>query len=472
VAGPEGSNIGKLMKGSLTVMDIPSDKELATLTKQVVDNNYRFVDPSTLKNKSNNPVPLYAGQGPSPIQYIVFVSKENRTYDEVFGQLPQGKGDPSLARYGAGVTFSNRRKTATVDNAVVMPNHLLLARQFAIADNFYCDSDHSADGHRWLVNTYPNEWVETSVAAAYGGRRGMAEGSVAPGNLALVGSSGAIYPEDYNEAGSMWEHLDRHGIDFFNFGFGLEMAATLSDSTMKYMGVTYQANYPVPAPIFEKSSKKYATYNMAIPDQFRLATFMEEFNERWTGPGKTLPSVLTIILPNDHGAGERPEAGFPFKESYMADNDLALGRLVEFLSHTPYWKNMAIVVTEDDSQDGKDHVDAHRSLLMVISPYAKKDYVGHVHYSFGSIFKTFWHILGLPYLNQYDATATDLADLFTSEPDFSPYRAVPVDARFFDPAKALTPMDTGFDWKAMFESPVLDDPGYLLRTRLDEDARN
>jgi YVTN family beta-propeller protein len=472
VAGPEGSNIGKLMKGSLTVMDIPSDKELATLTKQVVDNNYRFVDPSTLKNKSNNPVPLYAGQGPSPIQYIVFVSKENRTYDEVFGQLPQGKGDPSLARYGAGVTFSNRRKTATVDNAVVMPNHLLLARQFAIADNFYCDSDHSADGHRWLVNTYPNEWVETSVAAAYGGRRGMAEGSVAPGNLALVGSSGAIYPEDYNEAGSMWEHLDRHGIDFFNFGFGLEMAATLSDSTMKYMGVTYQANYPVPAPIFEKSSKKYATYNMAIPDQFRLATFMEEFNERWTGPGKTLPSVLTIILPNDHGAGERPEAGFPFKESYMADNDLALGRLVEFLSHTPYWKNMAIVVTEDDSQDGKDHVDAHRSLLMVISPYAKKDYVGHVHYSFGSIFKTFWHILGLPYLNQYDATATDLADLFTSKPDFSPYRAVPVDARFFDPAKALTPMDTGFDWKAMFESPVLDDPGYLLRTRLDEDARN
>jgi YVTN family beta-propeller protein len=472
VAGPEGSNIGKLMKGSLTVMDIPSDKELATLTKQVVDNNYRFVDPSTLKNKSNNPVPLYAGQGPSPIQYIVFVSKENRTYDEVFGQLPQGKGDPSLARYGAGVTFSNRRKTATVDNAVVMPNHLLLARQFAIADNFYCDSDHSADGHRWLVNTYPNEWVETSVAAAYGGRRGMAEGSVAPGNLALVGSSGAIYPEDYNEAGSMWEHLDRHGIDFFNFGFGLEMAATLSDSTMKYMGVTYQANYPVPAPIFEKSSKKYATYNMAIPDQFRLATFMEEFNERWTGPGKTLPSVLTIILPNDHGAGERPEAGFPFKESYMADNDLALGRLVEFLSHTPYWKNMAIVVTEDDSQDGKDHLDAHRSLLMVISPYAKKDYVGHVHYSFGSIFKTFWHILGLPYLNQYDATATDLADLFTSEPDFSPYRAVPVDARFFDPAKALTPMDTGFDWKAMFESPVLDDPGYLLRTRLDEDARN
>ena len=148
-----------------------------------------------------------------------------------------------------------------------------------------------------------------------------------------------------------------------------------------------------------------------------------------------MPQVLTIILPNDHGAGDRPAAGFPFRESYMADNDLALGRVVEFLSHTPYWKDMTIVVTEDDSQDGVDHIDAHRSLLMVYSPYAKKHYVSHRHYSFGSIFKTFY-ILGIPYLNQYDATATDLSDMFTAQADTTPYDADAVDPRIFDPAKS------------------------------------
>ena len=153
----------------------------------------------------------------------------------------------------------------------------------------------------------------------------------------------------------------------------------------------------------------------------------------------------------------------------MMDNDLALGRIVEFLSHTPYWKNMAIVVTEDDSQDGRDHIDAHRSLLMVISPYAKQDYIGHQHYSFGSIFKTFWHLLGTPYLNQYDAAATDLSDLFGTEPDFTPYQAKPVDARVFDPQKALDPFDENFDWKAMTESPELDNVSDFIESHDEDD---
>ncbi len=155
----------------------------------------------------------------------------------------------------------------------------------------------------------------------------------------------------------------------------------------------------------------------------------------------------------------------------MADNDLALGRLVEFLSGTPYWKSMAIVVTEDDSQGGVDHVDAHRSVLMVISPYAKRDYVSHVHTSFGSIFKTFWHILGIPYLNHYDATATDLADLFTEQPDFTPYNAIPVDTGMFDPDKAYDPIDEEFDWSALQESPVLDHPDYLKKDSEEQDRR-
>ena len=181
-----------------------------------------------------------------------------------------------------------------------------------------------------------------------------------------------------------------------------------------------------------------------------------------------MPQLITVILPNDHGADERPGAGYPFRESYMVDNDLAVGRIVEFLSHTPYWKNMAIFITEDDAQNGVDHIDAHRSVLMVISPYAKKNYISSVHYSFGSIFKTFWNILGLPYLNQYDAGATDMSDMFTSKPDYTPYSALPPDTRIFDPQKALTPYDENFDWNALKESPVIDDPAEMIKDQKEE----
>ncbi|MDX2306533.1 MAG: alkaline phosphatase family protein [Microscillaceae bacterium] len=471
--GPEGSYVGALMKGSVSVMDIPSDEELTKTTQQVINNNFKFEKASSAKftARKDNPVPTYPKQKESPIKYIVFISKENRTYDEVFGQLKKGKGEATLARYGYKASFSNRANTSSVKDADIMVNHLALAKRFAISDNFYVNSDHSADGHRWLVNTYPNQWMETGVSAAYGGNREFREDSKAKGNLSFVGASGAIYPEDYNEGGAIWEHLERNGLEFFNFGFGVEMAATYSDSTLKYAGVRYLANYPLPAPLYSRTSKKYATYNMAIPDQFRVDVFKQEFEEKWMGKGKTLPAMLTLILPNDHGAGDRPQAGFPYRESYMADNDLALGRIVEYLSNTPYWKNMAIVVTEDDSQDGVDHVDAHRSILMVISPYAKKDYIGHEHYSFGSIFKTFWNILGTPYLNQYDAVATDMADLFTDKPDFSPYRALPVDPRVFDPQKALDPFDEKFDWKAMLDSPNLDDPADFKKSSDERDKK-
>jgi hypothetical protein len=208
---------------------------------------------------------------------------------------------------------------------------------------------------------------------------------------------------------------------------------------------------------------------MAIPDQFRIDMFVKEFNEKWISGEDPMPALITVIIPNDHGAGDRPEAGFPYRESYMADNDLALGRIVEFLSHTPYWKNMMIVITEDDAQNGVDHIDAHRSLLLVISPYVKRDYVSHMHYSFGSLFKTFWNILGLPYLNQYDAGATDLADFFTDQPDFSPYSALTVDERIFIPQKALDPFDEDFDWTAVEESPELDNVDDMLNESKERD---
>ncbi|TAE62090.1 MAG: hypothetical protein EAZ89_00045, partial [Bacteroidetes bacterium] len=221
--GPEGSSVGSLMKGTVSLFEIPNDKKMDELTGQVLRNNFQFLPSGDARfaDRKGNPVPLYPGHSSSPIKHIIFVSKENRTYDEVYGQFPKGKGEAALARFGEGASFSNRDGSSKVENTTVMPNHLALARQFAIADNFYVDADHSADGHRWLVCTYPNEWVETSVTSAYAGARNMRQDSKAPGNMAFEGASGAIYPEDYNEGGSMWEHLERYGVSFWNFGCGI-----------------------------------------------------------------------------------------------------------------------------------------------------------------------------------------------------------------------------------------------------------
>ncbi len=460
--------IGSLMLGTVSVIDLPTDDELIVLTEKVVANNFTFKE---VASENKNPIPGYPKEKESPIKYLVFISKENRTYDEVFGQLKNGKGDPSLARFGENRSFTNRKNTVSIENATVMPNHLALANQFAFSDNFYVDADVSADGHRWLTNTYPNEWMETHTAASYGGQRKLKEESNAPGKFGMTGASGAIYPEDYNQHGSMWEHMLRNGIEFYNFGFGVEFdAGSFADSTFKHGGVRYLVNYPLPGPLYDRTSRIFPTYNMAIPDQYRTDMFIKEINEKYINQKKDLPPMLTLQLLNDHGAGERAYAGFPFTESYMADNDLALGRVVEYLSHLPQWKNMMIVVTEDDAQGGRDHIDAHRSLLMVISPYAKRNFNSSKHYSFGSIFKTFWNVLGIPYLNQYDFGVTDMGDCFTSTPDFTPYNAVAVDPRIFDPQKAMTPLDEKFDWEAIKESPRLDDPDEIKKAR-EKDKR-
>jgi hypothetical protein len=469
--GPEGSYIGSLMKGTVQVTDIPSDDQLKSTTDQVISNNFRFTKSidTIYKKRKDNPIPLYPGEKVSPIKHIVFISKENRTYDEIFGQIIKGNGDESLARYGEHASFTNRNKTDSVTDTSVMPNHLALARQFGLADNFYVDSDVSADGHRWLVNTYPNEWCETATAASYGGNRNFKPESKAPGIFAMNGAAGAIYPEDYNEAGSMWDHLERNDVGFYNFGFSIMFEPALYEAEFKYTGIKQFVNYPMPQPLFTRTSKMYPTYNTSIPDQFRIDQFKKEFEEKWVKGKDSMPEMITVIIPNDHGASDRPEAGYPFKESYMADNDLAVGRIVEYLSRTPYWKDMLIVITEDDAQNGVDHIDAHRSVLMLISPWVKRDYVSHVHYSFGSLFKTFWNVLDLPYLNQYDASATDLSDFFTNTPNYEPYNALEVDPRIFNPQKALDPFDEKFDWKSLNESPIMDNEEDMLRESKEED---
>ncbi len=467
------SYIGTLMKGSVSVIDIPEDNEFPSLTEKVISNNFRieYVNNSLRKKSEQSPIPLYPGEKESPIKYFVYIVKENRTYDQVFGQLGPN-GDPSIADYGYGATVSNNDSSSIVENVDVMVNHLKLAKEFAISDNFYCDGDHSVDGHWWLVNAYPNDWIETEVPIQYGGGKSQIKDSDAPGNLGINSSCSQI-PEDYNEAGSMWEHLDRNDISFFNFGIGTMFSPSITgnpDRTQeKNIGYKNAYNYPISEALLKNTSRRFATYNTGIPEQYRVDVFMEEFNEKWmpqngAEPKEELPRVIVLYYGMDHGDRERPEDGYPYRASYMVDNDLALGRTVEFLSRTPYWKNMAIIVTEDDSQAGRDHIDAHRSIFMVISPYAKKNYIGNVHYSFGSIFKTFWHSLGIPCLNQYDLSANDLSDMFTTEPNFSPYDAAPIDRRIFDPELALTPLDENFNWEAVRLSAELDNVEDFIET--------
>ena len=459
-AGPghrpgDPTGIGALMRGYINVIPLARAlRELDALTARVVANNVRFTPIEDDPRKSGFPIPPVPGAWKSPIKHVVYVTKENRTYDEIFGAMPGGRGDAELCRLGRPIDVTNRDGTRTVKDVVLMPNHIALARRFAINDNFYCDSDHSVDGHRWLVGTYPNEFMEARI-----GESALGNG---PGNFAFIGSSGAIYPEDYNEAGSIWEHFGRNNVSFFNFGLGFEFKPQDEEQSYRYTGIRMSINYPMPQILLENTSRKFATYNMSVPDQFRMDMFEEEYREKWLSGKEPFPGVITIMLPNDHGSAERPEDGYPFWGSFMSDNDLALGRLVELLSHSPWWNEMAIFVTEDDAQGYRDTVDAHRSICMVISPYAKRDYVSHTHSSFGSMLKSMFLIHGIPALNQYDAFSSDLSDMFTHERDNAePYAALPVNIEIFDPQKALDPFDADFNWKAAAEVVPMDHQPFL-----------
>ncbi|OQC05147.1 MAG: Phosphoesterase family protein [Candidatus Hydrogenedentes bacterium ADurb.Bin101] len=449
------TGIGDLMRGYVVLTDIPETQEaLDALTAQTIANNVSLYPVEEDTRDTGNPVPPATKAWESPIKHVIYITKENRTYDEVFGAWPKGRGDAAVCRLGKPIEVSNKDNTKTVKDVVLMPNHLALAKRFSMSDNYYCDSDHSVDGHRWLVGVYPNEFMECRIGES---AKGMG-----PGNHAFVGSSGAVYPEDYNEGGAIWEHFDRNGIHFRNFGLGFEFKPQDEEQAYHDTGIRLTINYPMPKALFENTSRQYATYNTDIPDQFRFEQFEREYRERWLSGKEPFPDVITLMLPNDHGAGERPEDGYPFWGSYMCDNDLALGRLVELISHGPYWKDCAIFVTEDDAQGYRDSVDAHRSICMVISPYAQRDYVSSRHTSMSSILKTMFLILGLPALNQYDGFASDLSDMFTTEPENAePYNALPVNAEVFDPQQALDPFDAEFNWRALEVREPIDNHHYL-----------
>jgi hypothetical protein len=185
--------------------------------------------------------------------------------------------------------------------------------------------------------------------------------------------------------------------------------------------------------------------------------FESEFTKMWLNGKEEMPQLITMQVPNDHGAGARPDDGYPYQHSYMADNDLAVGRILHFLSRTKYWRKMLVIITEDDPQGGVDNVDAHRSVLMMAGPYVKRGYTSHTHANFGSILKVIYNILNIKYVNQYDVTASLLTDFFTSKPDYTPYTLVMPDKRVFDPQKAMDRYNKNIDWRKIMQGPKMDD---------------
>jgi len=448
---------GMLRRGTISMFRMPEAGELVKLTATVMENNGFTA----------------AGEAPrlpEGVQRVVLIVKENRTFDEVLGDIASAsngavRGAPALARFGrhgrVQAPLGGLRRRPPAGDVDVTPNHHAIARRWAFSDNFYADAEVSVDGHHWLAGSYPDAWTESSLMAAYGGEKDFRMPTTAPGRLQFAGSNASLHPEEQLEAGALWHHLERNGISFRNFGEGFELAGVSEGEGMKPTGARYLTNVPMPDPLYRNTSRTYPQFNMNIPDQFRASQFIEECERRYVKGGEPFPQFVYIHLPNDHIAKARPEDGYPFEASFVADNDYALGRILEYLSGTPWWRDMAVFITEDDAQGGVDHVDSHRTLLLVGGPYAKRNYVSRVNASFPGLLKTVFRLLGMPPLNLFDAAASDLSDCFTTEPDYTPYKAVPPDVRVFDPAKAREPLDPK-------PSVRMDDPAFLQKQHRGE----
>jgi DNA-binding beta-propeller fold protein YncE len=445
----QGSYVGDIQLGSFQRVRLPDDAQLTKYTKQVIDNTFASV---SMSDDKKNPLPALPGLHKSPIKHIVYITKENRTYDEIFGQMKNANGDSTLARFGVNCEYTLPGMfRSEFPNLRISPNHIKAAKQFSFSDNYYCDSDASIHGHHWMMGVIPNEWVEANSSVT---KTAMLF-SNAPGRR-HPGTTGSIDPEDYAEIGGLWEALERQNVSFYNFGEANETAHTREEWYDTNTGAAHGVMVPMQKALFNRTSHNYAGFNMNIPDQYRMDQFEKEFTEKWITGKETMPSLIAIQIPNDHGASLRPEDGYLHSQSFMVDNDLAVGRILHFLSRTKYWKDMLVIITEDDPQGGVDHVDAHRSVLMMAGPYVKRGYVSHTHANFGSVLKTIYNILGVPYVNQFDVTASLLQDFFTSTPDYTPYTMERHDSRIFDAELAMKKYNRTIDWRKIEQGPPLD----------------
>ncbi|MEQ1486241.1 bifunctional YncE family protein/alkaline phosphatase family protein [Methyloglobulus sp.] len=419
--------------GTVNIIPVPVESQLASFTQRVYANN-GFVEQKMIAD-NNNPIPNKAGMSSKQIKHIIFLNKENATHDLIFGDITSTR---------KGVAVNSEPSFALGYDA--SPNHHELALSFGFSDNFFLEPSVSSDGHRWLTNTYTAEFEETHWPADYGGRRSEADddpevNAKYPGRKGFTDANASPEPNDYNQHGGIYMHLKRHNKSFINFGNGFEFALISEPFGTEPTGAREKANVPMEKVVRDNSDHLYPTYNTRIPDAplpedptrfSRFGRFKQVFEDRFldkkSGECK-LPSFVDLYYPNDHGGGANhinpTGQAWGFKR-YVQDNDAALGMTVELISHSPCWKDTVIFVMEDDTQNGFDHVEGHRSIFLTISPWAKHEYVSKTHTSLSSIFKTIDLILGMPPLNQYDAAATDLRDFFTSKPDFTPYTFAPI----------------------------------------------
>ncbi|MCW3099574.1 MAG: beta-propeller repeat protein, partial [Chthonomonadaceae bacterium] len=462
------------LRGVFSVLATPTDTQLGPMTQNVLTYNGMTDHSADRAKMTNSVVPALPGKPSEQIKYVVFITKENHTYDAIFDHVPGANSDPSLLRWGYHQTISAPGQPTLTDVAV-MTNHNALAKQFTVSDNFYMEPEASGVGHRWLVGVQPDNFCQMLYTLGWSFKLN----STAPGRRASFGSNGSIAPEDYPEAGSMWEHLAHYSVPFRNYGEGFEFAGVGEDADESRTGAREVINMPMSKVLYDRTCRDFPIFNMNIPDQYRAFWFEQDFTRLFLAqpqatartassisksksghqPAKVaMPHFINICICNDHGTGPKPEKGYPYVASWMADNDLALGRIVDFLSHTPYWKNMAIFVTQDDSGGEPDHIDAQRSVLLCISPWAKHAYVSHRQTTIVSMHRTLYEILGLPALNMFDGLANDFSDCFTDTPDFRPYNAVSVDPRIFDPEKAKDPKDPEYKKARQTASILRDDP--------------
>ena len=395
--------------GSVSLVKMPSAGQLAVDTQTVLANmRYPLLRQAALPPRAGRapcPVPERVGE-PSVFKHVVYIIKENRTYDQVLGDIKEGNGDPSLCVFGERAT----------------PNQHKMVREFVLLDNTYCSGILSADGHQWSDSAFTTDYMERSFA---GFPRSYVDGMEDTDIDALA----------YSPGGFIWDNVLAHGKTLRDYGEFAITESSWKDSSRKdrlrfrdyyrdfVEGTGAIKIYSRPA--IESLRPWLATntvgWDMSIPDVFRAAQFIKELKE--FEQNGNFPNLSIICLPNDHTSGTK--AQFPTPAAQVADNDLAFGQIVEAISHSRFWKETCIFAIEDDPQNGWDHVSGYRTTAYVVSPYTRRNAVVRTQYNQTSILRTIELMLGLPPMNQLDATATPMTDCFVTAADLTPFSAVP-----------------------------------------------
>ena len=387
------------------------------------------------QNPSAKPVPIPKMLGePSLFKHVIYVIKENRTFDQVFGDIKGARAEPALCVFPEKIT----------------PNHHALAKRFGVLDNYYCNGVLSADGHSWAT-----------------------EGNVTPYLERAFGGFARSYtfgddPITYSSSGFIWDKILGAGLSFRNYG---ELDYAKPPTGMKYQEIwkAYSEGKPIEfsqtigiSRLKDYSCRDYPGWNMVIPDVLRMDRFLKEFRE--FEKDETLPNFSIVYLPQDHlGGGVTSQA-------HMADNDLALGRLVDAVSKSKFWKETLIIVNEDDPQNGYDHIDGHRSICLVISPYSKPG-INHQFYNQTSALRTMLHVFGLTPMNQQDSSAPLMSGCFQATGDFSPYNAIAANVPLNETQRPKANQNASERrWREILATVPIERTG--MKTEKDEDNLN